>query len=126
VATFKYHRAGSGGGDTFYASRVVLRDLKVLRAPEGPAVGSKLTSGLQSNFAVLLAVTDQQAQKLLFTVTQTGTPASANGSGWSLQLRPVLHADDSSESVTTLDSVLRDGLSQSQLTKYRGVFGGGQ
>ena len=43
-----------------------------------------------------------------------------------LQLRPVIHADDSPESVTTLDSVLKDGLSSSQLKKYRGVFGGGQ
>ena len=114
VATFKYHRAGSGGGDTFFASRVVLRDLRVLKAPDTPAVGSKLTSGLQTNFSVMLAV------------TQTGIPSSANGSGWSLQLRPVVHADDSPESVTTLDSVLKDGLSPAQLRKYRGVFGGGQ
>lgn len=125
VATFKYHRAGSSG-DTFFASRVVLRDLDVLRAPAGPAVGSKLTNGLQQDFSVLVAVTDQQAQKLLFTLTQTGSASQGNGSGWSLQLRPVVHADDSPESVTTLDSVLRDGLSASQLRKYRGVFGGGQ
>jgi Flp pilus assembly protein CpaB len=124
VATFKYHRAGASG-DTFYASRVVLRDLRVLRAPEGPAAGSKLTSGLQSDFSVLLAVTDQQAQKLLFVVTQTGGSGN-NGSGWSLQLRPVVHAADSPESVTTLDSVLRDGLSRGQLKRYSGVFGGGQ
>ncbi len=125
VATFKYHRAGQSG-DTFFASRVVLRDLKVLRAPAGPAVGSKLTNGLNQDYSVLLAVTDQQAQKLLFTVTQTGSASQGNGAGWSLQLRPVVHADDSPESVTTLDSVLRDGLSSSQLKKYRGVFGGGQ
>jgi Flp pilus assembly protein CpaB len=126
VATFKYHKAGEGSGDTFFASRVVLRDLKVLKAPNGPPVGTKLTSGLQNNYSVMLAVTDQQAQKLLFTVTQTGSASQGNGSGWSLQLRPVVHADDSPESVTTLDSVLRDGLSSSQLKKYRGVFGGGQ
>jgi Flp pilus assembly protein CpaB len=125
VATFKYHRAGQSG-DTFFASRVVLRDLKVLHAPAGPQVGSKLTNGLQQDFSVMLAVTDQQAQKLLFTLTQTGSASQGNGSGWSLQLRPVVHADDSPESVTTLDSVLRDGLSSSQLKKYRGVFGGGQ
>src|SRR5256885_1047315 len=57
---------------------------------------------------------------------QTGSASQGNGAGWSLQLRPVVHADDSPESVTTLDSVLRDGLSSSQLKKYRGVFGGGQ
>jgi Flp pilus assembly protein CpaB len=126
VAAFKYRRSGNSG-NTFYASRVVLRDLKVLHAPSVPAVGSKLTNGLQQDFSVMLAVTDQQAQKLLFTVTQTGGngASSGNGSGWSLELRPVVHADDSPESVTTLDSVLRDGLSSSQLKKYRGVFGGG-
>jgi len=124
VATFKYHRANSTTGDTFFASRVVLRDLTVLKAPEGPAVGSKLTNNLNSNFSVLLAVTDRQAQKLLFTVNQTGSNGGS-GSGWSLQLRPVVHAADSPESVTTLDSVLKDGLSSSQLHRYSGVFGGG-
>jgi Flp pilus assembly protein CpaB len=125
VATFKYHKAGASSGDTFFASRVVLRDLKVLKAPNGPPVGTKLTSGLQDNFSVMLAVTDRQAQKLLFTMTQTGGSAG-NGSGWSLQLRSLVHADDSPESVTTLDTVLRDGLGSSQVKRYSGSFGGGQ
>jgi Flp pilus assembly protein CpaB len=124
VATFKYHKSGSSG-DTFYASRVVLRDLKVLKAPNGPPVGTKLTSGLQDSFSVMLAVTDQQAQKLLFVMTQTGG-STGNGSGWSLELRPVVHAADSPESVTTLDTVLRDGLGAAQLRRYSGSFGGGQ
>jgi Flp pilus assembly protein CpaB len=126
VAAFKYHKAGSGGGDTFFASRVVLRDLKVLKAPQGPPVGTKLTSGLNNNYSVLVAVTDQQAQKLLFTMTQTGGNGGGNGSGWTLQLRPVTHAADSPESVTTLDTVLRDGLGQTQLKRFSGSFGGGQ
>jgi Flp pilus assembly protein CpaB len=127
LATFKYHKAGLSSGDTFYASRVVLRDLKVLKAPDGPPVGTKLTSGLNNDYSVMLAVTDQQAQKLLFTMTQTGgSSGSGNGVGWSLQLRPVVHAADSPESVTTLDTVLRDGLGQSQLKRYSGSFGGGQ
>ena len=37
----------------------------------------------------MLAVTDQQAQKLLFVMTQTGGQGGGNGVGWSLQLRPV-------------------------------------
>jgi Flp pilus assembly protein CpaB len=125
VATFKYHQAGGSSGDTFYASRVVLRDLKVLKAPNGPPVGTKLTNGLQDSFSVMLAVTDQQSQKLLFVMTQTGGGAG-NGTGWSLQLRPVVHAADSPESVTTLDTVLRDGLGAAQLKRYSGSFGGGQ
>jgi hypothetical protein len=75
---------------------------------------------------VLVAVTDQQAQKLLFTMTQTGGNGGGNGSGWTLQLRPVTHAADSPESVTTLDTVLRDGLGQTQLKRFSGSFGGGQ
>jgi Flp pilus assembly protein CpaB len=125
VATFKYHKSGSDSGDTFYASRVVLRNLKVLKAPQAPAVGTKLTNDLQSDYAVMLAVTDQQAQKLLFTTTQTGG-SGGSGVGWSLQLRPVVHAADSPESVTTLDTVLRDGLGSTQLKRYSGSFGGGQ
>ncbi|HYX88735.1 MAG TPA: Flp pilus assembly protein CpaB [Gaiellaceae bacterium] len=125
VATFKYHFANSSSQDNFSASRVVLRDLKVLKAPSGPPVGSKLTSGLQDHFSVLLAVTDQQAQKLNFVTTTTGGDAT-NGVGWSLQLRPVVHAADSPESVTTLGTVLRDGLSKEQLKRFFGDFGGGQ
>jgi Flp pilus assembly protein CpaB len=125
VATFKYHLAGPSGQDNFAATRVVLRDLKVLKAPSGPPVGSKLTSGMQNDFSVLLAVTDQQAQKLNFVMTQTGGSAT-NGVGWSLQLRPVVHAADSPESVTTLGNVLRDGLSRQQLKRFFSAFGGGQ
>jgi Flp pilus assembly protein CpaB len=124
VGTFKYHFANRSQ-DNFSASRVVLRDLKVLKAPAGPAVGTKLTSGLQDHFSVLLAVTDQQAQKLNFVMTTTGGNVS-NGVGWSLQLRPVVHAADSPESVTTLGTVLRDGLSKEQLKRFFGDFGGGQ
>lgn len=125
VATFKYHFANSASGQNFSASRVVLRDLKVLKAPSGPPVGSKLASGLQDDFSVLLAVTDQQAQKLNFVMTTAGGNVTS-GAGWSLQLRPVVHAADSPESVTTLGTVLRDGLSKQQLKRFFGDFGGGQ
>jgi Flp pilus assembly protein CpaB len=125
VATFKYHFANSTSQDNFSATRVVLRDLKVLRAPDGPAPGAKLTNGLQNDFSVMLAVTDQQAQKLNFVTTTTGGNATS-GSGWSLQLRPVVHAADSPESVTTLGTILRDGLSKQQLKRFFSDFGGGQ
>jgi Flp pilus assembly protein CpaB len=125
VATFKYHLAGNSSQDNFSATRVVLRNVKVLRAPAGPAVGSKLTNGLQTDYSVLLAVTDQQAQKLNFVMTTTGGNSS-NAVGWSLQLRPVVNSADSPESVTTLGTVLRDGLSRQQLRRFFGDFGGGQ
>jgi Flp pilus assembly protein CpaB len=126
VATFKYQQKGQTS-QNFAATRVVLRNLKVLKAPAGPAVGTKLTSGLNNTFPVLLEVTDQQAQKLNFTVTATGgSQGGSNGVGWSLQLRPVLHSADSPESVTTLGTILRDGLSASQLKRFFADFGGGQ
>jgi Flp pilus assembly protein CpaB len=126
VATFKYQQKGQTS-QNFAATRVVLRNLKVLKAPTAPAVGTKLTSGLNNTFPVLLEVTDQQAQKLNFTVTTTGGGSGgANGVGWALQLRPVLHSADSPESVTTLGTILRDGLSASQLKRFFADFGGGQ
>ena len=112
--------------DTFYASRVVLRDLKVLKAPNGPARGHQA---------------DERAPEQLLGDARRHRPAgpeaplrddpdgrqhAATASGWSLELRPVLHAADSPESVTTLDTVLRDGLGAAQLRRYSGSFGGGQ
>src|SRR5436305_11783253 len=46
VATFNYkwvdfHGGRSQASDTLTASRVVLRDIRVLKAPQGPAAGSK-------------------------------------------------------------------------------------
>ncbi len=92
------------------ASRVVLRDLLVLRSSEASpadAVSPAATTG----HAVQLAVTDGQAQKLFFVVR--------NGD-WTLQLRPVTGAEDSPESVETLESVLGDGLGEAQFLQLYG------
>ena len=82
------------------ASRVVLRDLLVLRAPTNEVAGGKVTSSMNT-VSAQLAVTDAQAQKLFFTVK--------NGD-WTLQLRSVVDASDSSESLETLDRILCDGM----------------
>jgi Flp pilus assembly protein CpaB len=117
VATFNYkwvdfHGGKSSSSDTLTASRVVLRDIKVLRAPEGPAAGSKLTGGVDQKFPVLLAVTDSQAQKLLFI---TGNSSSESRiSAWALELRPVIHAADSPDHVDRVSTILLDGLNASQ------------
>jgi Flp pilus assembly protein CpaB len=87
-----------------FATRVILRDLQVLRAPVDPGPASKLgTSSSNSGLSVVLAATDSQAQKLLFVTSRHI---------WSLQLRPTNDAVDSPESLTTLPSVLNDGLSR--------------
>jgi pilus assembly protein CpaB len=91
------------------ASRVVLRDLLVLKAAGGANLTEEVSPSATQ--AVQLAVTDSQAQKLFF-VTKNGD--------WTLQLRPVTGAEDSPESVETLESVLGDGLREAQFLQLYG------
>lgn len=117
VATFNYkwvdfHGGKSSSSDTLTASRVVLRDIKVLKAPEGPAAGSKLTGATDQKFPVLLAVTDSQAQKLLFITGNSNSDSRV--AAWALELRPVVHAADSPDHVDRVSTILLDGLNASQ------------
>jgi Flp pilus assembly protein CpaB len=83
-----------------HATRIVLRDLEVLKAASAPGTESRLQGG-RGAFSVLLAVSDTQVQKL-FHVIQHGE--------WTLQLRPVVDAVDSPETLETVASLMRDGL----------------
>jgi Flp pilus assembly protein CpaB len=106
VATFKYP---DGCTVCVHITRVVLHNLKVLNAPDVPAASGKLTNGLQNDYAVMLLVTDRQAQRLSFTEV-----VADNDGGWALTLRPVVHANDSPESVSALNGkkgIAHDGLS---------------
>ena len=119
VATFNYKwvdfhgGTGSTSSDTLTASRVVLRDIKILKAPPAPAAGSKLTGTVDQKFPVLLAVTDSQAQKLLF-ITGNSSTSDSRVSAWSLELRPIVHAADSPDHVDRVSTILLDGLNSSQ------------
>jgi Flp pilus assembly protein CpaB len=119
VATFNYKwvdfhgGTGSNSSDTLTASRVVLRDIKIIKAPPAPAAGSKLTGTVDQKFPVLLAVTDSQAQKLLF-ITGNSSTSDSRVSAWSLELRPVVHAADSPDHVDRVSTILLDGLNSSQ------------
>ena len=93
------------------ASRIVLRDLLVLRAPNTNRLQSKIGSDPSSPYSVMLALTDAQAQKLFFLMEQ---------GEWTLELRPVTDPTDSPESVETVESVLGDGLRPGQ---RRALFG---
>jgi Flp pilus assembly protein CpaB len=122
VGTFKYKAQGTNG-DTYVATRTVLRDLEVLRAPSGSAA-SKL-SGTNGGYAVMLAVTDSQANKLWFTATNASSNSSGGTPvGWSLDLRSPVDSKDSPESVETIGSILKDGLRPGQLESLFGKFGG--
>jgi Flp pilus assembly protein CpaB len=97
IANFKFKIKGDERDRS--ATRVILRDVPVLRAPGNPSAGSKLTS--LDTVSAQLAVTDGQAQKLFF--------AFKNGD-WHLDLRPPVKATDSPESLETLDTMLCDGM----------------
>jgi Flp pilus assembly protein CpaB len=94
-------------------SRVVLRDLKVLRAPEQPAAGSKLTGGVDQKFTTLLGVSDSQAQKFQWVLAAAGSTGNT-GDAWHLTLRPVVHAADSPDHIDSVFTVLLDGLRPAQ------------
>jgi hypothetical protein len=89
-----------------------VRDLKVLRAPNAPPPGSKLTGGANSDYAVMLALTDSQAQKIQYMLANAGS-----GSGperWHLELRPTTHDADSPDHLDSFESVLTGGLGAGQ------------
>lgn len=80
-------------------SSVVLRNLEVLQTEDGSG-GSALKGADSSQHAVVLAVTDEQAQRLYYVMR--------NGD-WTLQLRPVAKPKDNSRSVDTFTTVLAGG-----------------
>jgi Flp pilus assembly protein CpaB len=93
------------------ATRVVVRNLLVLRAP---VTGTSKVSAT-GTVSVLLAVSDKkQEQKVFHTI--------GNAANWTLVLRPVAKAIDSSEVIETPSTVLRDGAPAKQL----GNLGSGQ
>ena len=96
----------------------------MLRAPGGSAGGSKLTNGLDSKYTVMLAVTDNQSQKLLFATHNSDEAASGGEPGWWFELRPNLKPSDSPGSIETLTTMLRDGLSPRQARLLFGSLGG--
>jgi Flp pilus assembly protein CpaB len=89
-------------------TRVMLRDLLVLKAPGSADVESKLTARPDEAYSVLLAVSDAQSQKL-FHVVKHGE--------WALELRPVTDAADSKPSAESDASILTDGLNRAAMRR---------
>ena len=54
VANFRYKLTGGSSQVTYAATRIVLRNVKVLRAPTGPGAGSKLGGSFDSKFPIVL------------------------------------------------------------------------
>jgi len=123
LATFKY--AGTtAGASAGIATRTVLRNIFVLRATLGDST-SKLSSGVSGSGNVILRLTDAQAQKLDFTINVATRGGDYNPT-WRLTLRSPVTAQDSPDALTTLDSVLMDGLNAQQRSRLDGKYRGGQ
>jgi len=103
------------GSQDIYFSRLLVRDVKVLQAPDAPPAGSKLTGAANSNFAVMLALTDNQAQKVQYLLANAGSEGPTR---WHLELRPVSHDADSSDHLDSYESVLTAGLKASNRRSF--------
>lgn len=93
-------------------SRVILRDLKVLKAPPSPGATGKL-EGSNQDLPVMLAVGDTQVQKLWWIVNN----GDGVKNGWSLALRPQTDPSDSPEVIEWWKTELLDGLNRSQIRR---------
>jgi Flp pilus assembly protein CpaB len=92
-------------GDEAIVSRVILRNLLVMTAPQGTSGGAKVTSPGSGGETVQLRVTDAQSQKLIWIEKNSAD----NGAGWHLELRPPTNSLDSSNTFQDSRSMLADG-----------------
>ena len=100
-------------------ARVFIRNVKVLQAPAAPAVGSKLTNSIGQKSWAMLALTDNQTQKVQWLLGD----AQSDDNGpkpdhWHLTLRPVTHDADSTDHADTWFSVVTDGLTASEKAAF--------
>jgi Flp pilus assembly protein CpaB len=124
IGNFHYKLAGQDQTQsaTFTATKIVMRNIKVLRAPGSPGSASKLGGSFDTKYQVVLAVTDNQSQKLMFVTHNTDE--GGGDPGWWFELRPNLNPSDSPGSIETLTTMLRDGLSPRQARLLFGSLGG--
>jgi len=99
----------TGNCSTCFATRDVARNVLVLSAPNVPP-GAKITSN-SSSASAMLAVSDARVAQKIFYAVQ-------NAAGWALQLRPPTNATDSPEDVEGINSMLKDGVTSSNLNHF--------
>jgi pilus assembly protein CpaB len=99
---------GRNGQDDITVSRVILRDILVLRAPQTLSTTEQISDPEEASKTktVTLAVTDAQAQKLWWIFT---------AGEWTLDLRPTDDPSDSPESFDTEGTMVGDGLTPAQV-----------
>jgi Flp pilus assembly protein CpaB len=102
VATF-------GPEGSVNVTRIVLRNIEVLRAPAAVGEAASKISSDATGFDTILRVTDTQVQKLHWVYVEA--------KAWHFELRPGTEAADSPENVESWYSVLREGVRQKQLNE---------
>jgi pilus assembly protein CpaB len=95
------------------ATRIVLRDILVLKTPSDETL-SGIAEGGDDETSIQLALTDTQAQKLFYAM---------NTGEWWLVLRPPARSADSPESVEVVETILGDGLRPRQFLQLAGQGG---
>ncbi|SRR5712691_6888307 len=89
-----------GQGEDHHVSRVILRNLLVMRAPESTGGSKVVTNPGAGAESVQVRITDSQSQKLLWI--------EINGD-WHLTLRPPVNSLDSSNTIQEVDTMFFDG-----------------
>jgi Flp pilus assembly protein CpaB len=92
-------KVNGGSGNDHHVTRVVLRNILVMRAPVGTGSSGSVTGGDKSE-NLQLRVTDIQAQKL-FWIEKNGD--------WHLTLRPPANSLDSGNTIQEVDTMFFDG-----------------
>ncbi len=110
VGTYTIHSQSSGDFDV---SRIIVRDVVVLSAPDSGAAGGKLSADT-SKPSVMLAVPDTVVPKINFTLH------AGDGALW-LVLRPSNGAQDGATTLATVKTVIFDGLTPAQVADAFGL-----
>jgi pilus assembly protein CpaB len=113
VGTYTVHP--NNGGSDYGVSRIIVRDVQVLKAPETDAATGKLVS-TADHPSVTLAVPDSVVPKITFTLAQ------GDGALWFV-LRPANGSTDGPTTLATVPSVIFEGLNARQIAAAIGVKG---
>ena len=97
-------------GTSAHYSRIVLRNILVLKAPDVGGTAEKVATAGTSPFSAIVAVTDLQIQKLEW--------AKVNAE-WHFALRPNIDDADSQENIESAHSLLVEGVKAKQLEDAR-------
>jgi pilus assembly protein CpaB len=113
VGTYTVHP--NNGGSDYDISRIIVRDVQVLKAPETDAATGKLVSG-NDHPSVTLSVPDSVVPKITFTLH------GGDGALWFV-LRPANGSTDGPTTLATVPSVIFEGLNARQIAAAIGVKG---